>query len=360
MNTDRTHHSERNEMDIRLVGVGTALPGPPVDNSTLVARFGMPSVWTQWIDAFVGTDTRHFARDLATGEVQQSLSDLCETAGRRALAEADMTGAEIDMIVLGTATPDLLMPSTACLVADRLGIDGVPAYQLQSGCTGALQALDVAALALRGGRARTALVLGAETSAHHLDLDTDLAGAPPEVQVNAMLFGDGAGAAVLDTRPRPGAAVLREVSCELVGAGRAPGQVVPWYGPADRIPDAPPVSEDFKGVEHAALPMAESALTSLLDGLGWKRTELDYLLPPQLSGRMTGQVVAGLDIPDAQVVSRVTEIGNTANALPFFQLERLLPLLEPGDRAVGLSVEASKWITASYAVEAPGAEWEEI
>jgi len=347
-------------MDIHIVAVGTALPGPPVDNATLVRRFGMPAVWEQWIDAFIGTDTRHFARDLTTGEVRYSLTDLCETAGRRALAAANVTGAEIDLVVLGTATPDLLMPSTACLVADRLGIDGVPAYQLQSGCTGALQAFDVAAQALASGRCRTALVLGADTSAHHLDLDMDLAGAPPEVQVNAMLFGDGAGAAVLDTRPRDGAPVLRHVSCKLLGLGRPPGQVIPWYGPAERIPDALPVSEDFKGVEESAAPMAERALAELLDHLGWKRTDVDYLLPPQLSGRMTKRVVDALGVGAAEVVSRVTEIGNTANALPFFQLERLLPLLGPGDRAVGLSVEASKWIVASYAVEAPGADWEEI
>jgi 3-oxoacyl-[acyl-carrier-protein] synthase-3 len=342
--------------DIRVVAVGTALPGPPVDNATLVRRFGMPAVWEQWIDAFVGTDTRHFARNLETGEVRYSLTDLCETAGRRALTAAGLTGADIDLVVLGTATPDLLMPSTACLVADRLGIDGVPAYQMQSGCTGALQALDVAAQALAGGRCRTALVLGADTSAHHLDLDLNLADAPPEVQVNAMLFGDGAGAAVLDTRPGEGSPVLRHVSCKLVGLGREPGQVIPWYGPAERIPDELPVSEDFKGVEQSAGPMAERALADLLDLLEWKRTEIDYLLPPQLSGRMTKRVVDALDMDGAKVVSRVTEIGNTANALPFFQLERLLPLLEPGDRAVGLSVEASKWIQASYAVEMPGSD----
>lgn len=345
-------------MDIYIAAVGTELPGPPVDNATLVRQFGMPPVWEQWIDSFVGTDSRHFARDMNTGELRYTLTDLCETAGRRALAEAGLSGStDIDFVVLATSTPDMLMPSTACLVADRLGIDGVPVYQLQSGCTGALQALDVAAQALAAGRYRTALVLGADTCAHHLDLETDVAGAPPEAQVNAVLFGDGAGAVVLDTRPRDGAPVLRDVSCRLVGLGRAPGQVVPWYGPAERIPDEPEVSEDFKGVEESAPRMVKRALTGLLERLDWKRAEIDYLLPPQLSGRMTRSIVDELDL-DAQVVSRVTEIGNTANALPFFQLEQLLPRLVEGDRAVGISVEASKWIEASYAIEVPGAEWE--
>ncbi|AEW98444.1 3-oxoacyl-ACP synthase III family protein [Streptantibioticus cattleyicolor] len=343
---------------IRIASVGTALPGDPVDNAALIRGFRLPAVWEQWIDVFVGTRSRHFCVDLETGSVRQSLADLGTAAGRKALDAAGVDGGDIDLVVMASATPDTLMPATVNIVADRLGIDGVPTYQLQSGCTGALQALDVACQMLTTGRHRTALVIGGDTCAKHLDLAMDLAGMSPNMQVNIMLFGDGSGAAVLTTEPRPQAPVLRRVFTRLQGRGREPGQTVRWYGTADRGDPGEPVSEDFKAIEASAPGMAAEALQDLLDDLDWKKEELDYILPPQLSGKMTRRVLDHLAVPGAEEISRVEEIGNTVNAIPFFQLEQILPDMVPGERAIGISVEASKWIKAGYAVELPvgGAE----
>ncbi|WP_150256180.1 3-oxoacyl-ACP synthase III family protein [Nocardiopsis deserti] len=342
--------------DIHLLSVGTALPGPLIDNAALVRSLGLPKVWEQWIDTFVGTRSRHFATDLRTKEVRYSLTDMGVTAASRALEAAGVGADSVDLIVMGTATPDMLMPATVNLVADRLGINNVPSYQLMSGCTGAIQAMDVACRMLESGRYTTALVIGGETCAKLMDLDQDISQQPPGVQVNAMLFGDGAGAVVLTTEPRPGTPVLRQVSLELVGQGREPGQVVEWFSALGGAPGQKSVVEDFKAVEEAAPPMAAEALQSILDDLGWKEDELDFVLPPQLSAVMTAKVLADINAPEAVPISRVTEIGNTGNALPFFQLETLLPQMQEGDRAVGVSVEASKWIKAAYAVEMVGAD----
>lgn len=342
--------------DVRLAAVGTALPGPWVDNATLIRSFRLPDVWHQWIDAFVGTRGRHFAVDLETGRIRETLADLGELAGRRALDAAGLTGSDVDLMVFGTATPDQLMPATVNVVADRLGVDGVPTYQLQSGCAGAVQALDVAARLLASGGYRTALVLGGDTCAKHLDLTMDLARRSLNVQINAMLFGDGAGAAVLTTVPGAGGPVLRRAFTRLVGRGREPGQVVEWFGQADRDRDREGVTEDFKAVQEHAPRLALEALDELLDAVAWKRDDLDYMLPPQLSATMTDRVVEAMGAPGAEVVSRVVEIGNTANAIPFFQLEVILPDLAPGDRVAGVSVEASKWIKAGYALEMPGTD----
>src|SRR5262245_41344627 len=122
------------DMDIRIRSAGSALPGPAIDNAALARRFGMEPLWEQWIDVFIGTATRHLAVDLATGEVRSSLAELGETAARRALAAAGLAPGDVDVVVLGTATPDKLMPATVNVIADRLGIDGIPTYQLQSGC----------------------------------------------------------------------------------------------------------------------------------------------------------------------------------------------------------------------------------
>jgi 3-oxoacyl-[acyl-carrier-protein] synthase-3 len=111
------------------------------------------------------------------------------------------------------------------------------------------------------------------------------------------------------------------------------------------------VVEDYKAIEHSVPGMAVEALEELLDELDWKESDVDYLLPPQLSGRMTEKIVDALALPGAHEVSCVVDIGNTGNALPFFQLELALPRMAAGDRAIGIAIESSKWIKAGYALE---------
>ncbi|WP_026422712.1 3-oxoacyl-ACP synthase III family protein [Actinokineospora inagensis] len=341
--------------EINLAAVGTALPGPPIDNARLGELFGSGPVFAQWIDSFIGTKTRHLAVDLDTGEITHSLADLGESAGRRALAAAGRTAADIDLVVLGTATPDALMPATVNLIADRLGIDGVPTYQLQSGCSGAVQALDIAHQLITTGRHRTALVLGGDVCAKHVDLSVDFAKLPPEQLINTVLFGDGAGAAVLTGLPVPDPVRLRRVLVRFTGLNRPPGQRVEWFGLGDRHLDLPAFAEDFKAIEESVPVMAGEILDELLKDEGWVDTDVDYLLPPQLSVRMTDEIVRGLDLPGAREISCVADTGNAANALPFFQLERLLPDMGAGTRAVAIAVESSKWIKAGLVLAKGGA-----
>lgn len=340
-----------NSRDVHLLSAGTMLPGPVIDNATVGAYFRMGPVWEQWVDAFVGTRGRHLVVDLETGEVRYRLADIAARAAANALAAAGVAAADVDVVVLATSTPDQLMPATVNLVAEQLGIDQIPTYQLQSGCTGAVQALDVARQMLLAGTHRTALVIGGDVCAKHLDLSMDVSALPPAQQVGVMLFGDGAGAAVLGVEPAPGSAVLRRTMVRLVGLNRRPGHVVEWFGLADRHGDQPAGGEDYAAIEQHVPAMAAEVLGELLADLDWKNDELDYLLPPQLSGRMTEKIVAGLDVPGAQEVSCVAQTANTGNALPFFQLERVLPLLAQGDRALGVTIESSKWIEAGFALE---------
>jgi 3-oxoacyl-[acyl-carrier-protein] synthase III len=337
--------------ETHLLGVGTALPGPAIDNAALAEQFGMDALWQQWVDAFVSIRGRHFARNLDTGEVDYSLTDLGELAGRRALTAAGITAADVDVVVMGTATPDLLMPATVNLVADRLGINEVPTYQLQSGCAGAVQALDVAQGLLAAGRHRTALVIGGDVGAKHHDLDLDLTTLAPAELVNVVLFGDGAGAAVLSTAPAEGAPLLRSVFVRLTGLGQEPGQVIEWFGTADKDRTGPAGHEDYKMIEERVPVMACEILHELMAETGWSAADVDFLLPPQLSGRMTAAITERMALPDSVEVTCVEETGNTGNALVFFQMERLLARMGPGHRAVGVAVESSKWIKAGFALE---------
>ncbi|MFR9787156.1 3-oxoacyl-ACP synthase III family protein [Streptomyces sp. MB22_4] len=331
-----------------LASLGTALPGAPVDNATLAKVLGINE---DWIEVFIGTRTRHFARDLGTGVVRWSLADLCAQAAQKALAAPEVDPSEIDFIVLGTATPDTLMPATVNHVADQLGLDQVPTFQLQSGCAGAVQALGVAQTMIASGQYRTGLVIGGDVCSKHLDLQRDVAGAAPGDLVNYVLFGDGAGAAVVTAEPRGERLALRHVLNRFTGLGRKPGQVIEWFGLADRYDDRQALVEDYKAIEESVPVMAVEILWEMLGELDWEADQLDYLLPPQLSGRMTRRITEELDVPTARDVSCVADTGNNGNALPFLQIEKLLERMSVGERALAVAVESSKWIKAGFALE---------
>jgi 3-oxoacyl-[acyl-carrier-protein] synthase-3 len=335
---------------VLLRAVGTALPGPPLTNARLARHFGTNDQWVQWADTFIGTRTRHLSIDLDTGSVRTNLAGLGATAGGRALAAAGLEPAEIDVVVLATSTPDALVPATVTMVAEELGLNEVPAYQLQSGCSGAIQALELARRLLAGGAHRTALVLGGDMCAKHVDLAMDITTLPPAEAVSTLLFGDGVGAAVLSTAGDEETPQLVEAFVRLTGLGRAPAQVVEWFGAAGNRANAAPITEDYKAIEESVPAMSAEILAELLDRAGWKASDVDYLLPPQLSGRMTERIVAHLALEDAEEISCVAETANIGNATPFFQLERLLPRIAAGERALGVAVESSKWIKAGFAV----------
>ncbi|WP_432041119.1 3-oxoacyl-ACP synthase III family protein [Streptomyces cadmiisoli] len=331
-----------------LASVGTCLPGDPVDNATLAELVGVDE---SWADVFIGNTSRYLSLDLATGQVRHTLADLAATAADRALVEAGLEPYEIDCVVMGTATPDQLMPATVNLVADRLGIDNVPTYQLQSGCAGAVQAMDVARTLLLAERCRTVLVIGGDVCAKHLETDFEPGARTSAELVNYVLFGDGAGAAVLSGEAVGQSIEIRQVFNRLVGLGREPGQVVDWFGLGDRHSDRIAVHEDYKAIEETVPALAQQMFWELLEDLGWGADEVDFLLPPQLSGRMSDRISVGLPAPDARRINVVRHVGNNGNALPFLQLAELLRQWQGPGRAVAIAVESSKWIKSGIALE---------
>lgn len=173
----------------------------------------------------------------------------------------------------------------------------------------------------------------------------------PRDLVNYVLFGDGAGAAVVTDEPRGQRLALRHVLNRFTGLGRSPGQVIEWFGLADRYDDRQALTEDYKAIEESVPVMAVEILWEMLDELDWEPEQVDYLLPPQLSGRMTRRITEALDVPTAQEVSCVADTGNNGNALPFLQIEKLLERMSGAEKALAVAVESSKWIKAGFALE---------
>ncbi|MER7764242.1 3-oxoacyl-ACP synthase III family protein [Streptomyces sp. NPDC097619] len=330
---------------LHIAGTGTALPGDPVDNKTLGALYGISE---EWIDLFVGTRTRHFGWDLDTGRPTHSLAGLCAEAALKALYGAGLEPQDLDFVVLATATPDQLLPGTVNLVAELLGLDQLPTYQLQSGCAGSVQALDLARSLLASGH-RTGLVLAGDATGRFMDArggNLDSLDVPTEQLVNYVLFGDGAGAAVVTAEPLGESVAVHGLLHRFAGLGRAPGQVLGWHGTACPDPARRMLYEDYKAVEESVPALASEILWELLGTAGLAAADVDFLLPPQLSGRMTRRVTDTLGLPGAREVSCVTDTGNVGNALPLIQLDLLVRELGPGQHALAVVVESSKWIKA--------------
>src|SRR5690606_5583686 len=184
---DRQHHQRSaSRMYSRIAGTGSYLPERILTNFDLEK---MVDTSDEWIRTRTGIEQRHIAGD------DETTSDLAYRAAVAALESAGVVGADIDLVVVGTTTPDLIFPNVGCLLQERLGIRGGPAFSLEAACSGFIYALTVADQMIKGGQARRALVVGAETMSRIVDW-TD--------RETCVLFGDGAGAVVLEASAEPG------------------------------------------------------------------------------------------------------------------------------------------------------------
>lgn len=333
-----------------VIGTGVALPGAPVTSDDLAARLGLSADWARH---FIGTRARHLAVDLDTGEQYETLGSLGAAAVRQAVGRAGVDLHDIDFLVLATATPDELMPSTVNRIAVQLGITHVPTFQVQSGCAGAVQAFDLGRMLLAAPGRRTGVVIGGDVCVRHFEAAPDLRAAQPTELVNYLLFGDGVGAAVLTSDDVGHGVGVLDVVHEMTAAGGTAGQVIRWFGQADLGDDdrAPALMEDYKAIERLVPELAQQVLGTLLRRQGWDEDDLRYLLPPQLAGRITDSIAQTLGVPAATRVNCVADTGNCGNALPFLQLHAVFDEVKPAEKLACVCIESSMWITGGIAFE---------
>jgi 3-oxoacyl-[acyl-carrier-protein] synthase-3 len=281
----------------RIAGTGSYLPEKVVTNADLEQKMDTTD---EWIRTRTGIERRHIA---APG---QTTVDLAEHAARRAIEAAGVTPAEIDFIVFGTTTPDLIFPNCGVLLQARLGARGCPAFSVETACSGFIYALSIADKFVRAGEAKCALVVGAETLSRITDWSD---------RSTAVLFADGAGAVVLKPSAEPGV-----MSTHLHADGAYKDLLHVESGVSKGFNVKPDGSLDIgikmsgSEVFKVAVQKLGGAVDEALAANGLERSAVDWLVPHQANIRIIGAMAKRLELPMDKVIVTVQEHGNTSTA----------------------------------------------
>ena len=289
----------------RITGTGSYLPPRRLTNADLVAELATQGVETsdEWIVERTGIRARHFAApDVCS-------SDLGFEAAKKALEAAGLGPQDIDLIVVATSTPDMIFPSVASILQHKLaqlsdearGIAGCPAFDVQAVCSGFVYALTVADAMVQTGAANKVLVVGAEVFSRILDFKD---------RTTCVLFGDGAGAVVLEASDTPGI-----LASDLHADGKHVGILcVPGHVSGGQVLGDPLLKMDGQAVFKLAVGVLEDAARAVLDKAGKTAEDIDWLIPHQANIRIMQSTARKLKLPMDKVVVTVDQHGNTSAA----------------------------------------------
>ena len=281
----------------RITGTGSHLPALRLSNADLAERLARQGVETsdEWIVERTGIRARHFA---AEGE---GSSDLATAAAREALHAAGRTAQEVDLIIVATSTPDMVFPSVATMVQNKLGAAGCPAFDVQAVCSGFIYALTVADAMIRAGSAHCALVIGAEVFSRILDFKD---------RTTCVLFGDGAGAVVLEASDQPGI-----LATDLHADGKHKDILcVPGHVNRGGVLGDPVLKMDGQAVFKLAVGVLEETARASLAKAHLTDADIDWLIPHQANIRIMQSTAKKLKLPLDKVVVTVDQHGNTSAA----------------------------------------------
>ncbi len=281
----------------RIIGTGSYLPPRRLTNADLVAELASSGLETsdEWIVERTGIKARHFA------DPEVCSSDLAVEAARQALQAANLDASAIDLIIVATSTPDMVFPSVACIVQQKLGVSGCPAFDVQAVCSGFVYALTVADAMIKTGSAKRALVIGCEVFSRILDFSD---------RTTCVLFGDGAGAVVLEASDEPGL---------LASDLHADGQYVdilcvPGHVSGGKVLGDPVLKMDGKAVFKLAVGVLESAARATLAKASLSDADIDWLIPHQANIRIMQSTAKKLKLPLEKLIVTVDQHGNTSAA----------------------------------------------
>ncbi len=279
----------------RIAGTGGFLPEKVLTNHDLEE---MVDTSDEWIVDRTGIRKRHIAAD------DETTCDLAEQAARRAMSAAGKEAHDIDLVIVATTTPDQIFPSTACLLQQRLGIRGCAAFDVQAVCTGFVYALGIADNFIRTGSARCALIVGAETLSRIVDwTDRD----------TCVLFGDGAGAVIVEASSEPGI-----ISSHLHADGKYAELLQVPAGVSSGLSQLADAGAFIEMRGNEVFKMAVTTLGRIVDETlghnGMNKSDIDWLIPHQANIRIIKATARKLRMPMDHVVVTVDEHGNTSAA----------------------------------------------
>jgi 3-oxoacyl-[acyl-carrier-protein] synthase III len=281
----------------RITGTGSCLPPNRLTNADMVDMLAQRGVQTSddWIVERTGIRARHFVAD------DMFASDLAAVACREAMAAAGVLPADIDLIIVATSTPDMVFPSTAALLQHKLGIAGCPVFDVQAVCSGFIYALTVADALIQSGTANKALVVGSEVFSRILDFND---------RTTCVLFGDGAGAVMLEASDKPGI-----LATDIHADGKHSGILcVPGHVSGGSILGDPLLKMDGQAVFKLAVGVLEDTARAVLAKAGKTAEEVDWLIPHQANIRIMQSTARKLKLPMDKVVVTVDQHGNTSAA----------------------------------------------
>jgi len=276
----------------RIIGTGSYLPAKVLTNADLA---GAVDTSDEWIQQRTGIRKRHIAAD------NENASDLALQASRRALEMAGITADQLDLIIVATTTPDMVFPSTACILQAKLGAKNMPAFDVQAVCSGFVYALNTADLYIRSGQYEHILVVGAEVYSRILDWSD---------RGTCVLFGDGAGAVVLKRSDTPGILASRlHADGSHAGILSVPGQVC-----RGTVSGTPLLQMDGGAVFKFAVKVLEEVALETLEAAGLQKTDIDWLIPHQANIRIIQATAKKLGVTMERVVTTVDRHANTSAA----------------------------------------------
>ena len=281
----------RSDVHVTITGLGAHVPERVITNDELA---DLVDTSDEWIVTRTGIRERRIAAET------EALSDLALPAVRQALEQAGTEGKDIDLLIVATVTPDMMFPSTAALVADRIGATDAAAYDLSAGCTGFMYALAQAYGMLAGGLAHRALVVGGDVLSRILDWSD---------RSTLVLFGDGAGAVVLEQSEQPGFLAFE------LGADGAGGEHLWLPGSGSRRFEDPEQFVKMNGREvfKFATRVLESSARDVLERGGMEIGDVDVYDPHQANVRIIDHATKKLGVPSERVVVNVDRYGNTSS-----------------------------------------------
>lgn len=280
-------------MFARLIGTGSCLPGNPVSNDDLAAR-GIDTN-DEWIVTRTGIRSRYLAEPGTTS------SEMGLVAARRALEMAGVAAADLDLIIVATSTPDFIFPSTACLIQGKLGNKGATAFDVQAVCAGFAYALGIAEKFIRSGSHKKALVIGAEVFSRILDWQD---------RSTCVLFGDGAGAVVLEASEKPGIlATAMHADGSQSGILNVPGQIC-----GGQVTGDPFLRMDGQSVFKFAVRVLAEIAEEVCSAAGIQTGDVDWLIPHQANIRIIDATGKKLGVKRDNVIVTVDRHGNTSAA----------------------------------------------